>query len=129
VRSGRIAEDFEWSGNFEGAPDLAVEVASPGQSIPYFLRHVERYLQAGVEEVWIIYPPCKEIHQYRAGDDAPVVIQKPILSQHQCLPILNRTLQLCSKKKPRTAKVIFEVCHSATHFPIITPLSRKLYLV
>jgi Uma2 family endonuclease len=65
VRTGRIGADFDWSGDFVGAPDLAVEIASPGQGIPYFVKRVDRFLSAGVEEIWVIYPSRKELYQYR----------------------------------------------------------------
>jgi len=65
VRTGRIGADFDWSGDFTGAPELAVEIASPGQGIPYFVKRVDRFLSAGVEEIWVIYPSRKELYQYR----------------------------------------------------------------
>jgi Uma2 family endonuclease len=71
VRSGRITADFDWSGDFEGAPDLAVEIASPGQGVPYFVKRVHRFLSAGVEEIWVIYPSRKELYQYRKDADVP----------------------------------------------------------
>lgn len=71
LRSGRLPEDFDWHGDFEGAPDLAVEVISPGQRTPYFVRRIARYLEAGVEEVWLIDPMRLELHQYRADADTP----------------------------------------------------------
>ncbi|MDQ7025639.1 MAG: Uma2 family endonuclease [Anaerolineae bacterium] len=76
LRTGRISDDFDWSGDFDGAPEFAAEVASPGQGIPYFLRRVDRFLEAGVEEVWVIYPSRKEVHQYRMGDDAPLTFKE-----------------------------------------------------
>jgi Uma2 family endonuclease len=65
VRTGRISSDFDWSGDFTGAPELAVEIASPGQGIPYFVKRVDRFLDAGVEEIWVIYPSRTELYQYR----------------------------------------------------------------
>ncbi|MCS6870693.1 MAG: Uma2 family endonuclease [Anaerolineae bacterium] len=43
-------------GFFQIAPDLAVEVVSPSDSIPTVQRKAARYLALGVREVWIIYP-------------------------------------------------------------------------
>ena len=69
LRAGRIPDNFDWSGDFEGAPDLAVEIASPGQGVPYFVKRVHRFLSAGVEEIWVIYPSRKELYQYRKDAD------------------------------------------------------------
>jgi Uma2 family endonuclease len=69
MRKGRIPDDFDWQGNFEGAPDLAVEVVSPGQGNPYYLKRISRYFEAGVEEIWLIDPARRELHQYRSDAD------------------------------------------------------------
>lgn len=66
IRAGRIPEDYDWQGDFEGVPDLAVEVVSPGQTYEYFLDRVAKYLRAGTEEVWLVYPERKLILQFRA---------------------------------------------------------------
>ena len=44
---------------FEGAPDLAVEVVSPTDSIKATQRKAKRYLLAGTQLVWILYPADK----------------------------------------------------------------------
>lgn len=41
---------------FEGAPNLAVEVASPSDPISALLKKTFQYLEAGAEEVWLILP-------------------------------------------------------------------------
>lgn len=76
LRVGRIPADFNWQGDFEGAPDLAVEVASPGQGILYFTKRISRYFDASVEEIWLIYPDRKELHQYRRDADVPRVFNE-----------------------------------------------------
>lgn len=71
VRSGRIAAGYDWSGDFEGAPDLAVEVASPGQTNTTLTKKISDYLSAGTEEAWLIYPLRSEIYQYRHDAEIP----------------------------------------------------------
>jgi Uma2 family endonuclease len=73
VREGRIPSDFDWDGDFYGAPDLAVEVISLGQSNRKLTQKVFRYLEAGTEEVWFINPTKKTVTQYRADDTEPHV--------------------------------------------------------
>ncbi len=38
------------------APDLAVEVPSPRQTAAYMALKAQKYLDAGVEQVWVIFP-------------------------------------------------------------------------
>lgn len=71
LRAGRIPLNFDWSGDFIGAPDLAVEVVSPGQTNPILLPKIFRYLEAGSEEAWLIYPNRKALYQYRRSADEP----------------------------------------------------------
>src|SRR5579859_7717980 len=44
---------------FEGAPELAVEVVSPTDSVKATQRKAKRYLMAGTDLVWILYPADK----------------------------------------------------------------------
>jgi hypothetical protein len=73
LRAGRIPADFDWSGDFVGAPDLAVEVASPGQTNTILLPKIARYLQAGSDEAWLIYPWRKELYQFHRDAEVPNV--------------------------------------------------------
>jgi Uma2 family endonuclease len=52
-------------GFFQIAPDLAVEVVSPSDSITAVQRKAARYLALGVREVWIIYPDEQTADIYR----------------------------------------------------------------
>jgi Uma2 family endonuclease len=75
LRAGRIPPDFDWTGDFAGAPDFAVEVASPGQTNTILLPRIASYLQAGTEEAWLIYPWRKELYQYRRDAEVPATYQ------------------------------------------------------
>jgi Uma2 family endonuclease len=50
------------------APDLAVEVISPGNSDEEINLKVELYLRYGTRLVWIVYPKKQKIHVFRASD-------------------------------------------------------------
>jgi Uma2 family endonuclease len=54
----------------EGAPDLAVEVLSPGTA--RFDKGSKRkvYARAGVQELWLVDPDAKLIHVYQLAKDA-----------------------------------------------------------
>ena len=78
VHKERIPADYDLNRPFPGAPDLAVEVVSPGDSAKDILTKVREYLSARSIQVWVLYPEQKELHQYLrdidtvrlyAGDD------------------------------------------------------------
>ena len=52
-----------------GAPDLAVEVLSPNDSMSAVDRKVRQYLDAGCRVVWLVDPEVREVMVYRAGSD------------------------------------------------------------
>ena len=54
----------------EGAPDLVVEVLSPGTA--RYDRGIKRaiYARTGVTELWLIDPALREIHVYHLREDA-----------------------------------------------------------
>jgi len=66
IRTERLPDDLAHP--FEGAPDLAVEVISPGNDAADMLTKVRDYLDHGSEEVWLLYPKLKELHRYRRDE-------------------------------------------------------------
>ncbi len=46
---------------FEGAPDLAVEIASPDDRAAEVARKVAGYLRAGTRAVWVVYPDTRTV--------------------------------------------------------------------
>jgi Uma2 family endonuclease len=61
-------EGIRRRGFFQIAPDLAVEIVSPSDSIPAVQRKAARYLALGVREVWIIYPDEQTADVYRPAE-------------------------------------------------------------
>ncbi len=53
------------------APDLVVEVASPNQWRPGLGKKAQRYLDAGVRIVWIVWPRWQQVDVWRPGDEKP----------------------------------------------------------
>ena len=49
------------------APDLVIEVVSPGDSADKVVAKAHEWLAGGVRVVWVAYPASREIHVYR-GD-------------------------------------------------------------
>lgn len=50
-----------------GAPDLAVEIFSPSDSVRQLMRKVKQYFAAGCHTVWIVYPERREVHVLEAS--------------------------------------------------------------
>jgi Uma2 family endonuclease len=58
------------------APDLVVEVSSPGNRPGSMLEKVGEYLNAGVPMVWVVYPKSRTLAMYRSFDVSPVVLKE-----------------------------------------------------
>jgi Uma2 family endonuclease len=61
---------------FDAAPDLAVEVASPSNSERGLLDKVESYLESGTRRVWVVYPEAKLIDVFRLTPDGSLLKHK-----------------------------------------------------
>lgn len=70
IRSERLA-GIDLDQFFPGAPDLAVEVVSPSDTVRQMLRKVNQYLRSGTQVVWVVYPDRQEVDIY--GATGPVV--------------------------------------------------------
>jgi Uma2 family endonuclease len=64
LRNQSIPEGYDFSRTFHGAPDLAVEVTSPGESKSETIRKMSDYFDAGTDEVWIINPQQQTLEQH-----------------------------------------------------------------
>ena len=52
--------------HFEGAPELVVEIVSPGNTAADLEEKVDQYLAAGARAVWVVYPRLRRVHVHRA---------------------------------------------------------------
>jgi Uma2 family endonuclease len=66
VRAGRLAADRDRRKFVEVAPDLVVEVVSPSEEAGDVTNKVQRYLNAGVQLVWVVYPAQQTVAVFRA---------------------------------------------------------------
>ena len=81
---GRLPEDVE--GFPELAPDLAVEVKSPGNSHPEMAAKAQMWLSYGSQKVWVADPPTVTITVYRPNA-APVTLgEDDVLDGGDLLP-------------------------------------------
>jgi Uma2 family endonuclease len=82
VRRGReIGDSF-----VEGAPQLAVEVLSPGDRSGYVREKVAEWLEAGAEAVWVVDPKARTVAVHAAGGDTALLSQDDELSGGPVLP-------------------------------------------
>ena len=51
------------------APDLAIEVFSPGNRERQMTEKVESYLRSGTQRAWVVYPESKVVEVYRLSPD------------------------------------------------------------
>jgi Uma2 family endonuclease len=73
IKKEHFPTNFDWNGDFFGAPDLAVEVISHGLTNKHIIRRLDRYFEAGTSEAWLIYPDKQVVHQYQVDRDMPLV--------------------------------------------------------
>jgi Uma2 family endonuclease len=71
---------------WEGAPDLAVEVVSPSDTLEEVEEKVDDYLAAGTRMVWIMNPRRRTITVYRPGSNPVVLREADTLDGQDVLP-------------------------------------------
>lgn len=74
--------EFYWS----GAPDLAVEVNSPNDTVREVSDKVRVWLKAGTRMVWVVDPRLKTITSYRSLTEAVVLTEKDDLDGGDVVP-------------------------------------------
>ncbi len=87
IRSDRVPD--RKSGFYEIAPDLVVEVLSPGDSARYVADKVMEYLDAGVRVIWIVDPPRRAVTVYRQDRSARILTSADELDGGDVLPGLS----------------------------------------
>ncbi len=79
VRQEQIDRIGEPEGFWPEAPDLAVEVNSPGDTVSEVEEKVQEYLQAGTRMVWVISPRLRTVTVYRSLTEIKVLTEKDTL--------------------------------------------------
>ncbi len=76
-----------------GAPEMAIEIASPGDTRPQVKKKVGIYLQAGVQVVWVVWPRAGSIDVWLPSllsapvstfGSSDVITGVPIFPSFQC---------------------------------------------
>ena len=69
-----------------GAPDLAVEVLSPGNTKREMAEKVKAYFAAGARLVWVVNPKPKTVTVYRSPSDIVTLTEKDTLEGGEVVP-------------------------------------------
>ena len=70
----------------QGAPDLAIEIASPSDQPDDRARKAQQYLAAGARAVWVLYPEARLAYLYRPGERIEVRDDNQSLDNAELLP-------------------------------------------
>jgi Uma2 family endonuclease len=86
IRAERLAAKDEPEGHCPIAPDLAVEVISPGDLYSHIEVKVDEYLRAGVQLVWVVDPPTRTVRVHRPDGSVTDVGEDGELEGEDVLP-------------------------------------------
>jgi Uma2 family endonuclease len=86
VRRERIESAGFIKGYWKGAPDLAVEVISPSDTVGRIEGKVEQWLEKGVRLLWIVSPKMRTVTVYRSLKDIVVLTEKDTLEGDDVVP-------------------------------------------
>jgi Uma2 family endonuclease len=79
IRQERVEQAGRTKGYWVGAPDLAVEVISPGDTVGEVEEKVQEWLEAGTRMVWVVSPKLRIITVYRSLTDIVILTEKDTL--------------------------------------------------
>jgi Uma2 family endonuclease len=86
IRQERVEGPESTSGYWVGAPDLAVEVNSPGDTISEVEEKVQEWLAAGTGVVWVVSPKLHTVTVYRSLTDINILTEKDMLDGGAVVP-------------------------------------------
>jgi Uma2 family endonuclease len=86
VRRERIEKAKPVQGYWKRAPDLAVEVISPSDTVGRIEGKVAEWLQSGARVVWIVSPTMRTVTVYRSLTDIVTFTEKDTLDGGDVVP-------------------------------------------
>lgn len=86
VSRGRVPEGGIPKKFWPGAPDLAVEVLSPGDTLEEVEEKVEDWLSAGTRAVWVVSPKRRSLTVYRSMTDMKRLSESDELDGGEVVP-------------------------------------------
>lgn len=86
LSAAKIPPDGLPDGYINGAPDLAVEVVSPGDTASEIQNKVQDYLAYGTQVVWVVYPQQRLVVTYYPDGTARTLRETESLSGEAVIP-------------------------------------------
>jgi len=86
VRKDRLPAQPPDEAFWQGPPDLAVEVASPGDTLREIDEKAKAWLDAGAALVWIVNPAWRTVTVYRSATDIQTLTAPADLTAPDLLP-------------------------------------------
>ncbi|MDQ1557424.1 MAG: hypothetical protein QOD32_484 [Pyrinomonadaceae bacterium] len=86
IRQERVEQVGDTEGFWPGAPDLAVEVNSPGDRIGEVEEKVQAWLNAGARLVWVVSPKLRVVTVCRSLNDIETLTEKDTLDGGEVVP-------------------------------------------
>lgn len=88
IAKGRVPRDVkgELVSNIRFAPDLAIEILSPGQTVSELTAKLRLALKNGLRLGWLIHPKKKQVIIFRPKRRAQTLLLGDVLSGEEILP-------------------------------------------
>lgn len=86
VRRERIEKAGPVQGYWIGAPDLAVEVVSPSDTVRRVEGKVAEWLESGARKVWVVSPKLHTVTVYRSLTEIEVLTENDMLDGGDVVP-------------------------------------------
>jgi len=86
VRRERLAASGLPKAFYPGAPDLAAEVVSPGDTSKEVAAKAGSWVAAGTALVWVVDPGSRSVTVYRPGDEPVVLGEDDVLEGGESVP-------------------------------------------
>ncbi|HEY9403107.1 MAG TPA: Uma2 family endonuclease [Pyrinomonadaceae bacterium] len=86
IRQERVEQVGDTEGFWPGAPDLAVEVNSPGDRVGEVEEKVREWLSAGAQLVWVVSPKLRVVTVYRSLTDIRTLTETDTLDGGEVVP-------------------------------------------
>lgn len=86
VAKGRATDQLDKAHAFEGAPDLAVEVLSPGNAHAEMHAKIGDYFAGGTRLVWVVDPESRTVTVYESLLSPRVLAQSDVIDGGDVVP-------------------------------------------
>ncbi len=86
VRKTRVEQAGKVTGFWPGAPDLAIEVVSPGDSYSDVEEKITDWLAAGTRMVVVVNPKKRSVSVYRSSTDIAILLEEQTLDGGDVVP-------------------------------------------